>query len=141
MVQDSFLKAWIGVANMPEGDAEKAWLGVIARNTAKNFIKRKGIQKRLMVDVDEDVMIAVASSGDDPAVLVADEDTVARAYEYMRNMDERYRDVMILHYEHKQSPDAIARTLERKPKTVYTQIARGREMVREWIQSNQGGNV
>ncbi len=138
IVQEVFTNVWKTLDVITDDTSAKAWIATIARNTAINFLKKKASKDKRVLDIDDDIMYAVVTKEEnDPADLVANADSVERIYEEMRNMDKKYADVLLLSFKFHMTPEKIAEVLQRKPKTVYTQLSRGKQILKEKLLSKE----
>lgn len=95
---------------------EKAWLLRVAANLSKNRIKYNNIRK-----TDELMEDLIAEEKED----------LAFVWEAVRQLPEKYRDVIHLFYQEGYSTREIAGILNRKEATVRSELSRGREKLKE----------
>lgn len=140
IVQEVFISVWKTLDAITDDQSAKAWLSTIARNTATNFLKKKIVHDNRILDIDDDIIYSVTpESANDPADLIASQDSVERIYNEIRKLDKRYADVLLLSFKFHLTPDKTAEYLKRNPKTVYTQLKRGKEILKERLLFKEEG--
>lgn len=138
IVQEVFTNVWKTLDVITDDTSAKAWIATIARNTAINFLKKKVSRNSKTLDIEDDIMYAVIGGEEnDPADLVATAESVEKIYEEISNMDKKYADVLLLSFKFHMTPEKIAEVLQRKPKTVYTQLSRGKQILKEKLLSKE----
>ncbi len=89
LVQDAFLKAFRSLDGLKEPQRFSAWIVSIVRNSARDFLKRRGVQD------------AYAQSADEPLPQAPDvEAREARRilWRHLEQLDEAQRELLVLHY-------------------------------------------
>jgi len=118
-VQDTFIKYMVKAPVFASDVHEKAWLIKVAKNTAKDLIRRRKI--RTAVDLDDiSELIADAAPGDS-------------AFEFLDqllHLPLKYRVVIHLHYFEGYKIDEIAGLLEISSGSATMRLKRGRERLR-----------
>ncbi len=130
VVQDAWVRAWKGLGSFRGESSVSTWLYRVARNTALNAMRRRRAE---MVPLD-----AVAERADDatlPDERAAHRVDARRLADALARIDERYREVIELHYTAGMTYDDIARVTGRPPGTVRTWIRRGRMALREILEA------
>lgn len=150
VVQDAFLRAYKGLENF-RGDASfETWVCRIAINLSRNkyqWNKRRGAELNLSIsehhqsleeNSSEDMAIPDKAPAPDSILEKAEaEKGIMEAFE---NLPETLRETMILRHINNMSYEKIAELQECKEGTVKSRIARGREILREYL-INVGTNI
>ena len=124
--QDTFVK-YAQSGNEFDGDEHrKAWLIRVAANTCKDMLKAAHTRNTALDDVDEGALVDETASSAAERSLEAQ-----RLTEAMRALDEKYRTVLYLKYYEGYTAPEIAKTLGMPENTVYTNLARGKEKLKE----------
>ena len=122
--QDTFLKYAQSEKEFESDEHRKAWLISVATNTCKDMLK-KAESKTVPTDQFEDT----ASPHWQPGI---ESDSRAEDLnEALGQLDERYRVVLYLKYYEGYTAPEIARMLGIPENTVYTNLTRGREKLKE----------
>jgi len=121
-VQDTFMKYLAKSPVFESDEHEKAWLIRVAKNTAKDLIRRR--KMRTAVDLDDMCeLIADVSPGD----------ATFEILDQLMDLPAKYRVVIHLHYFEGYKIDEIAGLLEISAGSVAMRLKRGREKLRlEW---------
>ena len=129
LTQDTFLSAYIHREGIPQG-YERQWLGRIAANKAKDHLQ-SAWNRRTVLPGEEELARGLAPPAEE-AVLrrSAMEETQAA----LRELKEPYRQVCRLCLLEERSPEEAALALGRPVKTVYTQLSRGKKLLREALE-------
>ena len=129
LTQDTFLSAYLHRDAIPQG-YERQWLGRIAANKAKDHLQ-SAWNRRTVLPGEEELARGLAPPAEE-AVLrrSAMEETQAA----LRELKEPYRQVCRLCLLEEKSPEEAAMALGRPAKTVYTQLSRGKAMLRKQLE-------
>ena len=125
IVSDVFLAAW----RQPEAlrpDSVKAWLGAVARNKAKNRLRRINLTFPLEDAVD-------IPGPDDPSgeyERALERQQVRQAVDSLSGLD---REIFLRHYYYAQTVQEIARCMRLNESTVKTRLRRGRMKLRDML--------
>jgi len=134
LVQETFLRAWRGLADLRETGAAKAWLITILRREHARLYERKTPQ---FSDVSE---LDMADDRDAVQPEHVGEDAVIRAA--MLRLDPKYREPLLLQVLGGFSCDEIARELGISSAAVMTQLFRARQKLRTMLSGDVSeGNV
>ncbi len=115
VLQDTLLKYLQAAPSFESGEHQKAWLLRVAANLSKNRITYNKI--RHTDELDE--------------TLIAEErEDLSFVWEAVKQLPEKYREVIHLYYHEGYSTADIARILERKESTVRSDLRRGREQLK-----------
>lgn len=140
LAQEAFIAAYRHIDSCPPGDEARPWLARIATNKAKDFLK--SAYNRRVAAVDDESMPedkgALFIHPEQPEDITLSRDTTARIQEYILALKEPYHKVAVLYFIQEATVEEIARTLERPPKTVHTQLYRAKQMLQKKIQEGDG---
>ena len=126
LTQETFLSAYIHREGIPQG-YERQWLGRIAANKAKDHLQ-SAWNRRTVLPGDQELARGLAPPAEEVALWKSGAAEVRAA---IGNLKEPYRQVCRLCLLEEQSPEEAALALGRPVKTVYTQLSRGRQLLRE----------
>jgi len=116
--QNVFLKYALNSAVFDSQEHEKAWFIRVTINACKDFLK--SFMRRRTVPLDELVAIPASMPQDNRYVLDA-----------VLSLPQKYKDVIYLHYFEDYTAPQISRILGKNVNTVYTLLARARDMLKE----------
>ena len=137
LTQETFLTAWVHRDAIPPG-YERQWLGRVAANKAKDHLQ-SAWNRHSLLSGDEAMPPGLAPPAEEVALRRAGAAEIEVA---IRNLKEPYRPVCRLCLLEERSPEEAAATLGRPVKTVYTQLSRGRRLLREHLErSEDDGSV
>jgi RNA polymerase sigma-70 factor (ECF subfamily) len=122
VVSDVFLALWHN-AERPDPMKLKAYLGGIARNKAKNKLRKRTGDLPL-----EDDCVILAVSGLEESVIARSERQAVKLA--VLGMNEPDREIFLRHYYGMQTVQAIAREMRMGESAVKQRLARGREKLR-----------
>lgn len=123
--QEAFVRGFIEIRNLRQGQRFRPWIMTIARNLSIDNLRRQKITR----DILEKQLKNHEQPTEDYSVL---EDAISR-------LDHKYREVLIMYYFDAENTDSVAKKLEIAPATVLTRLSRARKMLRE-ILSQHGVN-
>ena len=129
LTQETFLSAYIHRESMPEG-YERQWLSRIAANKAKDHLQ-SAWNRRTVLPGEEELARGLAPPAEEAVLRRSGEADILRA---IRELKEPYRQACRLCLLEEQSPEEAALALGRPVKTVYTQLSRGKKMLREALE-------
>ena len=129
LTQDTFLSAYIHREGIPQG-YERQWLGRIAANKAKDHLQ-SAWNRRTVLPGDQELARGLAPPAEEVALWKSGAAEVRAA---IGNLKEPYRQVCRLCLLEEQSPEEAALALGRPVKTVYTQLTRGKRLLREALE-------
>lgn len=124
---DVFLALWQHADAVKDGKL-KPWLGTVARNRAKSWLRPR---RDLPMDLDE-----IELPSNDPALedeVIREElaEAVRKAVDSLRPMD---REIFLRYYFYLQPAEDIAAKLQIAPATVRSRLSRGREVLRQRLE-------
>ena len=129
LTQETFLSAYLHRDSIPEG-YERQWLGRIAANKAKDHLQ-SAWNRRTVLPGDEELARGLAPPAEETVLRRSDMADVRRA---LLELKEPYRQVCRLCLLEERSPEEAAASLGRPVKTVYTQLSRGKRLLREALE-------
>lgn len=129
LTQDTFLSAYVHRDSIPEG-YERQWLGRIAANKAKDYLQ-SAWNRRTVLPGDEELARGLAPPAEEVALRRSGAAEIRRAVE---NLKEPYRQVCRICLLEERSVEEAALALGRPVKTVYTQLSRGKRLLREQLE-------
>lgn len=129
LTQETFLSAYLHWDTLPEG-YEKQWIARIAVNKAKDYLQ--SAYNRHTVLPGNDVLLSGASPPAEETA-VANSGT-AMITELIHSMRQPYKPVCELCLLHERTPEEAALALGRPVKTIHTQLARGKKILREQME-------
>ena len=129
LTQETFLAAYLHREGAPEG-YERQWLCRIAANKAKDYLQ-SAWNRRTVLPGEEELARGLAPPAEETALRRS---TAAEILAAVGEMKEPYRQVCRLCLLEERSPEEAALALGRPVKTVYTQLSRGKRMLREALE-------
>ena len=117
----------LDMIDVENADRAKYLCGIIARNTAKDHLKRKDNQTIRLDETFNDM----PDGEPEPYEIVIRRDVHGIMLRAIRSLDERYRDVCILRYVHGYKEREISELLGLPQGTVSTRISRAKQILRE----------
>ena len=121
ILQNAFLKLHMTNQKFETEEHVKNWLYKIAINEAKNLLKRELLYRNKIQEIDV---------GQIPEQSI-------EIYECIQKLPAKYRIVILLYYYEEYSIKEIASILKRKESTIQTQLQRGREMLKKFMEGNK----
>ena len=122
--QDTFLKYALSKTTFADEEHKKAWLIRVATNVCKDALK-KAEARTVLLDSFDDTARPQWQAG------VESSDRAEQLGEALRMLDEKYRVPLYLKYYEGYKAAEIARIMDTTENTVYTNLARGREKLKE----------
>lgn len=125
LVADTFISLWITSERIDyiHYSSLKAYIGMIARNKAKDFLK---VQKNINLELYEDVILI--DDGIEKKMIQKEQQEYI--YNLLNKLKQEDRKIFLLHYYHYKKIDEIASIMKMNPQTVKTRLRRGRETLR-----------
>lgn len=126
VVSDVFLAAWERAGNLQPGFI-KAWLGAVARNKAKNKLRKMGRDLPLEEDIleipDEFTPVTKAEQAEERR-------QVRRAIDQLGDPD---REIFLRHYYYAQTVAEIGQCMRLNESTIKTKLRRGRMRLKDLL--------
>ena len=132
LTQETFLSAYLHRDGIPEG-YERQWLGRIAANKAKDHLQ-SAWNRRTVLPGEEELARGLAPPAEEVALRRT---RAADARAAIEGLKEPYRQVCRLCLLEERSPEEAALALGRPVKTVYTQLTRGKRLLREILERGE----
>ena len=132
LTQDTFLAAYLHRDTLPPG-YERQWLGRIAANKAKDYLQ-SAWNRHTVLPGEEEMPPGLSPPTEEVAIAQSEAADLAALIDGMR---EPYRPVCRLCLLEERSPAEAALTLGRPVKTVHTQLARGKQFLREQLERRE----
>lgn len=122
---DVFYALWEHADSVTEGKL-RPWLGAVARNRAKDFLRRN----KVMLPMDADVL---AIPVDSPETQVILEDQKQALLDAVKSMEEPDREIFLRFYYKLETMESIALRMGIPLGTVKTKLHRGRKRLKEQL--------
>ena len=129
LTQETFLSAYLHRDPMPAG-YERQWLARIAANKAKDHLQ-SAYHRHTVLPGDEGIVPGLAPPAEEIALRRSESADLAAL---IRNLKEPYRPVCQLCLLEERTPEEAALALGRPVKTIHTQLARGKRLLREQLE-------
>lgn len=129
LTQETFLSAYIHRETMPAG-YERQWLSRIAANKAKDYLQ-SAWNRRTVLPGDQELARGLAPPAEEAVLRRSAMADIRKAVQAMK---EPYRQVCRLCLLEERTPEEAALALGRPVKTVYTQLSRGKRLLREALE-------
>lgn len=120
---DVFFALWEHSDTVMEGKL-KPWLGAVARNRAKDLLRKR----RPVLPMDEDVLTIAVESPEEQAMQETQKQALLEA---VRSMTEPDREIFLRYYYNFQTMEEIALRMGMPLGTVKTRLHRGRKRLKE----------
>ena len=127
LCNDVFLALWQHADQVRAGSL-KPWLGTVARNRAKSWLRGR---RELPMDLDEIDLPDTGPGLEDQAVRKELAAAVRRAVDSLRPKD---REVFLRYYFYLQPAETIAAELGMAPASVRSRLSQGREVLRKKLE-------
>uniref|UniRef100_A0A7V3RG83 RNA polymerase sigma factor n=1 Tax=candidate division WOR-3 bacterium TaxID=2052148 RepID=A0A7V3RG83_UNCW3 len=127
LVQEVFIKAYIGLKGFKSGHKFTSWLYRIAMNHTLNFIKN---EKKIELQSIESVEF-YSDGKDDPVQMVQEKILKERIEKAIEQLPAEQRAVIILRVQEKLSYEEIGKVLNISKGTVMSRLARARQRLKE----------
>ena len=134
LTQETFLSAYLHRETMPAG-YERQWLGRIAANKAKDHLQ-SAWKRRTVLPGDEALPPGEAPAAEELALRKSGAAEIRSAIESLR---EPYGPVCRLCLLEEKTPEEAALALGRPVKTIHTQLARGKGLLRKQLSERSEG--
>lgn len=137
IAQEAFLSAWQKLPRLRNPDSFLPWLRQIARNLARDHLRRQPARLVALDDVDA-VIAQVADSAPCPAGQRIAEEEARAAAEAMDALPEESREVLLLFYREGQSSQQVAALLGLSDAAVRKRLSRARQAIRAELLARLG---
>ena len=122
--QETFLKYALSQKDFVDEEHKKAWLIRVATNVCKDALKKAETKAVLLDEFDEEAQPPWEQGAETS-------DRAEQLAEALRMLDEKYRIPLYLKYYEGYTAVEIAKMIDAPENTVYTNLARGREKLKE----------
>ena len=133
LTQEAFLAAYTHRQSCPAG-YERQWLCRIAANKAKDYLQSAYVRHTVLAAGEELPLLSPSPPQEELALVRSGVSEIRRRIETLR---EPYRQVCRLYFLEEKKPEEIALALGRPVKTVHTQIARARQILRSQLERRE----
>lgn len=137
LLQDTFLKSIDNLQKLGDPSKYNAWIKVIARNTALDYLKRKkpDLFSSYSDEDGTDTFLDPADpdTGHIPDIAMDDQETKRMLQEILEALPERQKITVSMYYYLEMSIKDIARTLGIPEATVKTRLHNGRETIKNKV--------
>ncbi len=124
MVQEAFLRAYRGLANLDEPEKFGSWLYGIATRACLDWLKAKERGQRSFDALGDPDGLRRPGPAEEP-------ERSARLHDQIDALPESYREVVLLFYYRKQSYQEMSRLLNLSPAAINARLTKARAMLRE----------
>jgi RNA polymerase sigma factor (sigma-70 family) len=132
LAQETFIRAWKGLAGLKEPRKFRGWLCTIARNVVKTSIKQ-GIRDATGSGVPIEDAEQIESGEPGPVDRVISKEQQVLVWSALKRIPENYREPIVLFYRQKQSIDEVATGLGLSEDAVKQRLSRGRKLLKAEI--------
>ncbi|EHQ90951.1 RNA polymerase sigma factor [Desulfosporosinus youngiae] len=124
VTQGVFLKAFLSLNKLKNPSKIRSWLYTIATNRYRNWERKN---KYISVSIEDNI-----DYKDDitPEEMYLKKENVKEIKNVLDNLEDKYKEVLLLHYYHNYSYVQIAQITGLNIRTVETRIYRGRQLIR-----------
>ena len=133
LTQETFLSAYLHQDRCPAG-YERQWLGRIAANKCKDHLQ-SAWQRRVDLPGDEGMPTGLSPPAEEVALRRVE---VSEAAAAIQRLPEPYGTVCKLCLLESRTAEEAAARLGRPVKTIYTQLNRGKKLLREQLERSEG---
>lgn len=133
LTQEAFLAAYTHRQSCPAG-YKRQWLTRIAANKAKDYLQSAYVRHTVLAAGEELPLLSPSPPPEELALVRSGVSEIRRRIETLR---EPYRQVCRLYFLEEKKPEEIALALGRPVKTVHTQIARARQILRSQLERRE----
>ena len=138
VLQDIFIKAYINLNDYDRSRPFAPWIYRIAHNEAVSYLRKQRAGFQTFDGEDMLLILERIASDDNPEDNLQNSRTQGDVRKALSQLDQRYRDVIVLRYLEEKSYDEIADILQLPPGTVATFIHRGLKQLRTPLRLSWG---
>ena len=132
LAQETFIRAWKGLAGLKEPGKFRGWLCTIARNVVKTAIRQRNRDVTESAGAIKDSAL-IESSEPGPVEQAISQEQQAIVWGALERIPENYREPIVLFYRQKQSIEEVAAGLGLTEDVVKQRLSRGRKMLKAEI--------
>ena len=129
LAQETFIRAWKGLAQLKDVSNFRAWLCTIARNVIRTSIKR-GQQDAIDAARPLEAAERMQSAEPGPAERVISKEQQAVVWQALQTIPQSYREPMVLFYREQQSVSEVAAGLGLSEDAAKQRLSRGRKLLK-----------
>ena len=136
-VSQSFAKLLKNIDKIDEDNEKKtsSYMTVVCKNIAINMVR-----KNIYLNIDDSMIERIEDkqnlNNTDPALIVQERESFNLLIEYIKSMDKRYTEVIVLKYYYDMENCKIAEFLDIKESTVRKRLARGKEILMKMLKNS-----
>lgn len=131
--QETFLVAWQAKTKLENASRLRAWLCGIARNLAKNHIRRSTTRREHTSQLAEQLQTSSQPTESEVESRAMESEEEALVWNTLESISENYREPLVLFYREGKSVSAIAEALDISEDAAKQRLSRGRGMLRESV--------
>lgn len=135
VLQEAFIKAYVNLRAYDQTRPFAPWIYRIAHNEAFNYLRRRRVEPQMIDGEDGLFLLERLGGGSEPSAVIAAEGAEKRLAAGLRELGDRYRDVLVLRFLEERSYSDISDILELPPGTVATLIRRGLKRLKAKLES------
>ncbi|MBA7674030.1 hypothetical protein ES703_82237 [subsurface metagenome] len=129
LAQETFIRAWKGLAQLKDVSSFRAWLCTIARNVIRTSIRR-GLRDVMGAAEPLEDVETIQSAEPGPAERVISKEQMAVVRQALQGIPQRYREPMVLFYREQQSVKQVAVGLGLSADVAKQRLSRGRKLLK-----------
>ena len=133
IAQETFLVAWQTRNTLQDASRLRPWLCGIARNLAKNYLRKSAKQKEYATQLAEQLQGERLGQSSPQLEAAISEEEQQLVWSTLESIPENYREALVLFYREGESISAIAETLEITAGTAKQRLSRGRKLLRDSV--------
>lgn len=133
VAQETFVEAWKKLDTLHNPEKLKSWLCGIVRFKISRF-RRQQPAKEQTVEEQEQLHDIAADNSELESKAISEQHQ-ALMWQALNNMDETYREPLILFYREQQSVETVAAELDLTTDTVKQRLSRGRNLLKQAVSS------
>ncbi len=130
IAQETFLVAWQSRRQLRDPSRLLGWLCGISRNLALEALRDRKRRSATSLDADN---IILTDPGVGPMEKIVSEEEQNLVWMALEQLDETYRDVLVLYYRQSHSVTEVAHALDLSEPTVRQRLSRGRILLRNEV--------
>ena len=134
IIQDVFMKVYININGYDSSKPFSSWIYRIAHNEAINFWRRNKRKNDMTVSLETESALTNLSDNRNVAEEVYGKINGGLALEALVNINEKYRDAIVMNQLQEESYREISKKLDIPIGTVGTLISRGKKILREHME-------
>ncbi len=138
VLQDIFIKAYVNLNDYDRSRPFAPWIYRIAHNEAVSHLRKQRAGFQAFDGEDMLLILERVADSDNPEDNLQNSRTQGDVRKALSQLDQRYRDVLVLRYLEEKSYDEIADILQLPPGTVATFIQRGLKQLRTPLRMSWG---